>query len=80
MKKKPRKFQVKETFQDPYVAKTWRQGEDVSEKELAQSGWKPSDIDRAVGNLLVPYLWPLEVKKEDGGLAAGEVTNGKSNG
>ena len=76
VKKQTRTFRVREPFQDPYVDKLWQVGEDVKESYLLKNGWKPSDIDGAAGNLLIPHLFPTDESSEEkpkGGQAAQEV-------
>ena len=84
VKKLLRTFQVREAFQDPYIDKQWIPGDPVDEEELLKSGWKPSDVDRAVGNLLIPHLFPMQkqtTQKQTGDdKVAEEVDNGQSNG
>ena len=65
MRKKLRIFRVREPFKDPYIDTLWSPGQDVEEDHLLKSGWKPSDIDRAVGNLLVPHLLPKQENTEE---------------
>lgn len=78
IKRRGRTFQVREPFQDPYKNRVWMPGDQVEESYLMETGWKQSDIDRAVGNLLVPLLMPapLEKTKEFGGETAEEVNDG----
>lgn len=73
VKKRLRTFQVREGFRDPYIDQVYSPGEDVEEADLLEAGWKPSDIERATGNLLIPHLLPQQVKPK-------ESDDGQSNG
>lgn len=70
IKQQLRTFRVREPFNDPYISKQYQPGDDVQEEDLVKNGWKPSDIQRAVGNLLIPHLLPKPtepVAKTDSG-------------
>lgn len=80
IKKLGRTFQVREQFPDPYANKVWSLGDEVTEAELIASGWTPSDVDRAVNSLLVPFLIPKSPAPAEESIDDGKSVEEEDNG